>query len=222
VVAHQLAEARAALVPGTLAPGDGFAVRAPITGRVLRVMHESEGVVQPGAPLLEVGDLGALQVVVEPLTVDAVRVRPGMTALVDRWGGPSPLAARVRAVEPAGFTKVSALGVEEQRVKVILDLVEPAQARALGDGFRVEVHLVVWESAAALQVPATALFRRTGDWALLVVEAGRLRERRVVVGEQASESAEVRSGLSEGELVVMHPEEALRQGARAEPVLEEP
>jgi HlyD family secretion protein len=220
VSGHQLDEARAALARGRSGLLETFDVVAPAAGQVLRVMHESEGVVASGTALLEVGDPAALEIAADLLTVDAVRVRPGMPALIDHWGGPRPLAARVRYVEPSGFTKLSALGVEEQRVRVVLDLVDPAtQWQSLGDNFRVEVHVVTWQGDSVLRVPALALFRRADGWAAFVVDHGRLRERRLEVGEQSPEAAEVRGGATEGELVVLRPGESLREGMRVAPVV---
>ena len=160
---------------------------APTSGRVLRVVRESEGVVTAGTALVEVGDPSVLEVAADLLTVEAVRVRPGMEAYIDHWGGPHALAARVRSVEPSGFTKVSALGVEEQRVRVILDLADSsAEWRALGDNFRVEVHIVVWKADSVLRAPTAALFRRGDAWATYVVEDGRVHARTLEVGEQVA------------------------------------
>lgn len=221
IAEHQLTQARAALSPGRLAKHDGLAILAPAPGRVLRVAHESEGVVMSGATLMEIGDPGTIEIATDLLTVDAVKVRPGMPALVDHWGGAVPLAARVRTVEPSGFTKVSALGVEEQRVRVILDLVDPSGAKcALADNFRVEVHIAVWQREGVLRIPATALFHRGDTWAAMVAKNGRLRERRLEVGEQSAELAEVRGGLEPGELVVLHPGDSLTEGMSVEPVVE--
>jgi HlyD family secretion protein len=186
--------------------------RAPVGGQVLRVLEESERIVVAGTPLLEVGDPAALEVVSDLLSRDAVRVTPGARVLVEDWGGPGALEARVRRVEPSGFTKISALGVEEQRVNVISDLVAPEPR--LGDGYRVEVRIVVWEGADAVQVPASALFRLGDEWAVFVVEGGRARRRIVAVGELGSFEAEIREGLAEGEVVVLHPSDRLRDGAR--------
>lgn len=188
---------------------------APVTGRVLRVLEESERIVLAGTPLVELGDPGEIEIVADLLSRDAVRVRPGARVLVDDWGGPEALEARVRRVEPSGFTKVSALGVEEQRVNVVADLL--AHEPRLGDGYRVEVRIVVWEAADVVQVPASALFRAGAEWAVFVVEGGRARERIVRVGEQGAFEAEVREGLAEGERVVLHPSDRLRDGARVSP-----
>ncbi len=220
VVDHQLGEARAALERGRAGKLDDLAVLAPTAGQVLRVVHESEGVVSPGTALLEIGDPATIEIAADLLTVDAVKVRPGMPAFVDHWGGPAALAARVRRVEPSGFTKISALGVEEQRVRVLLDLVgDPSTWFTLRDGFRVEVHVVSWQRDSVLRAPASALFRTGDGWAAYVVEGGRIRERRLEVGEQSPEVAEIRGGLREDELLVLHPGESLHEGSRADPVL---
>jgi HlyD family secretion protein len=217
VADHQLGEARAALQRGRSGRLDVFEIVAPASGQVLRVQKESEGVVTAGTALIEVGDPTVLEVAAELLTVEAVRIRPGMPAFIDHWGGPRPLEARVRSVEPSGFTKVSALGVEEQRVRVILDLTAPPQTfNALGDNFRVEVHVVAWQSESVLRAPTAALFRRGDQWAAFAVEDGRAKVRTLQVGEQSPELVEVRGGAKEGDVVVLRPGEALKEGARVE------
>ena len=217
VADHQLGEAQAALLRGRSGRVDEFDILAPASGRVLRVQRQSEGVVTAGTALVEVGDPSALEVVVELLTVEAVRVKPGMSAFIDHWGGPSALEARVRSIEPSGFTKVSALGVEEQRVRVILDLTaDPASWRSLGDSFRVEAHVVAWQRDAVLRVPTAALFRSGNAWAAFVVDHGVARRRLLDIGEQSPELAEVRGGAVAGELVVLRPGESLRDGLRVE------
>ncbi|HEY8368042.1 MAG TPA: HlyD family efflux transporter periplasmic adaptor subunit [Thermodesulfobacteriota bacterium] len=189
-------------------------VRSPVAGRVLRVVQESAAVVPAGTPLVEVGDPGDLEVVVDLLSTDAVAVEPGAEARLEGWGG-KPLPARVRLVEPSGFTKVSALGVEEQRVNVILDFAGPAEDRAaLGDGYRVDVRIVVWARPDVLQVPVAALFRDEEGWAAYVVENGRARRRAVQVGQRAERAAEVLSGLEEGETVILYPGDRVEEGGR--------
>jgi HlyD family secretion protein len=184
---------------------------------VLKVFHESEGIVLQGEPLLEVGDPRALEVEVDVLSADAVRIEAGMRVLFDRWGGPQPLEGRVRVVEPVGFTKVSALGVEEQRVLIIVDLTSPtAQWLRLGDGYLVEASFLLWEGDDVLQVPASALFRYRDGWAVFVVEDSRARRRVVELGHRSGLHAEVVAGLRDDELVVPHPSAALDDGVRVE------
>jgi HlyD family secretion protein len=190
-----------------------FEIRSPITGRVLRVIQESAGYVEPGTKLIEVGDAADLEVEVDVLSTDAVRVRPGNSVIIEQWGGERPLHGYVRRIEPSGFTKISALGVEEQRVYVIIDLVEPPQERpTLGDAFRVEARIVEWESADVLKLPLSALFRDGDEWAVFVVERGTARLRRVKIGHQSSLEAEVLEGLSAGEEVILHPGDNIRAG----------
>jgi HlyD family secretion protein len=190
-----------------------FEIRSPITGRVLRVIQESAGYVEPGTKLIEVGDAADLEVEVDVLSTDAVRVRPGNSVIIEQWGGERPLHGYVRRIEPSGFTKISALGVEEQRVYVIIDLVEPPQERpTLGDAFRVEARIVEWESADVLKLPLSALFRDGDEWAVFVVERGTARLRRVTIGHQSSLEAEVLAGLSAGEEAILHPGDNIRAG----------
>lgn len=187
-------------------------VRAPVTGRVLRVTEESERIVQAGEPLLEIGDPSTLEIVVDVLSADAVRIRPGARMILDRWGGGAPIEARVRRVEPSGFTKISTLGVEEQRVNVIGDL--DAAPEGLGDGFRVEARIVVFEAADVLRIPTAALFRLRDGFAVFAVEDGRARLRSVEVGERGSEAVEIRSGLAAGERVILHPSDRIADAVR--------
>jgi HlyD family secretion protein len=223
VADHQLAEARAALQRGRSGRLDQFEILAPASGQVLRVLRESEGVVSAGVQLIEVGDPSVLEVAAELLTIEAVRVRPSMSAFIDHWGGLQTLSARVRYVEPSGFTKVSALGVEEQRVRVILDLpIDASTKGALGDNFRVEVHIVAWQAESVLRVPSAALFRRGDDWMVYVIESGHAEARRIEVGEQAADVVEVKGGVTEGAQVILRPGEALRDGARVSATAESP
>ena len=176
--AHEVEVARAALLAGNQsAPAASVKVHAPTGGRVLRVVEESERVIVAGAPLVEVSNPAKLEVVIELLSTDAVKVSPGARVFIEAWGGPEALEARVRLIEPSAFTKVSALGIEEQRVNVIADLTAPSSA--LGDGYRVEGRIVVWHSDSVLQVPVSALFRSGDVWSLFVVEDGRARLRRL-------------------------------------------
>lgn len=188
---------------------------APVAGRVLAVPHESEGVVQPGQPLVEIGNPASLEVLVEVLSTAAVRIRPGARVLLDRWGGPGALEGRARVVEPAGFTKVSALGVEEQRVRVLVDIVSAAgEWNSLGDGYRVEAAFVLWEGDDLLLAPTSALFRKGEGWALYAEERGRARLREVRVGQRNGLHAQILDGLKAGERVVAHPDEKIAEGTR--------
>jgi HlyD family secretion protein len=220
---HAEEEIRASLMAAEQAPGRVrfVDIHAPVSGRVLRLIEQSERVVQAGSPLMEIGyPDGLLEVVADVLTQDAVRIRPGMPVLIEGWGGERALRAQVRHVEPQAFTKISALGVEEQRVNVIADFVErPAE---LGDAFRVQARVVTWESADALRVPTSALFRAGGQWAVFVVEAGRARRRLVEIGHRGDRQAEVLNGLAEGEQVIEFPPAALEEGARVRPRSPEP
>lgn len=212
----ELRRAEARLAPGSRASPDRIVtVPAPVDGVVLRRVRESESVVPAGDPLVEIGDPTRLEIVADLLSTDAVKVKPGARAIVDQWGGARTLEARVRRIEPSGFTKVSALGVEEQRVNVILDVVDPVEAfAALGDGYRVEVRIVTWESADVVIVPTGALFRQGGAWAAYRVSAGRAALRALTVGARTGQQAEVIEGLAPGDPVVMHPGDALTDGIR--------
>ena len=189
-------------------------VAAPIAGQVLRVIAASEGVVAPGTPLLELGDPARLEIVVDVLTADAVTIAPGAPVTIEGWGG-APLDGRVRRVEPSATTRVSALGVEEQRVDVIVDLAAPHERwRGLGDGWRVEVRIATWHGDDVLAVPLGALFRTGDDWAVYVVRDGRVRRRTVELGHRNARAAEVVRGLAAGERVVLHPGERVTDGVR--------
>jgi len=215
VAAHAAAQAQAALARFDLKPGaaDHFDITS-VHGRILRVLHADGGPVTAGTAIVEVGDLASLEIVVELLSQDAVAVRPAMPATLTRWGGPKPLAARVRRVEPAGFTKVSALGVEEQRVNVLLDLDDPPAAAQLGDGFAVDVSILTWSGENVLQAPTSALFRQGDRWGAFVVNGGRAVLRPVQVGHLGPLSAEIQSGLADGDVVVAHPPASLASGAK--------
>ena len=189
---------------------------APVDGVVLKRLRESESVVPSGEPLLEIGDPHRLEIVADLLSTDAVRVSAGSPVLIEAWGGGHALPARVRRVEPSGFMKVSALGVEEQRVNVIIEFIEPeTAARALGDAYRVEVRVVVWQQDDVVKVPVGALFRSSGGrWAVFVGEAGRARLAPVELGQRNSEHGEITSGLEPGQVVVLHPPDTIADGAR--------
>lgn len=194
-----------------------FEITSPITGRVLRVIQQSSAVVSPGEPLLELGDPSDLEVVVDVLSSDAVRIQPGQTAWFERWGGPQPLMGSVRLVEPSGFTKVSALGVEEQRVNVVLDFIgSPGDRQALGDGYRVEARIVVWSSSETISVPTGALFRDGEDWSVFVVQDGVARLRHVTVGENNGLRVQILQGLEVGEQLILHPGDQVADGAKVE------
>ncbi|MCL5042879.1 MAG: HlyD family efflux transporter periplasmic adaptor subunit [Gammaproteobacteria bacterium] len=190
-------------------------VSAPVSGRVLTRLRQSEGAVSAGMPILVLGDLASLEVEVDVLSADAVRLRPGMAVELERWGGESPLPGRVRRIEPAGFTKVSALGVEEQRVWVIVELDAPASAwEGLGDGFRVEARFILWAADERLQVPTSALFRHDEQWGSFVIENGRAIYRQVEIGRRSGLTTEVVSGLAPGDLVILYPGQDLQAGSR--------
>ena len=215
---YELAVARARLLSGSSAAGETrppIVLLAPIDGVVLKRLRESEAIVPPGEPLLELGDPRQLEVVADFLSTDAVRIHPGDPVRIERWGGEGELHGRVRRVEPSGFMKVSALGVEEQRVNVIIDFADPFEAwKRLGDGYRVEVRVVVWQADSVLKIPTSSLFRRGDGWAVFAAENGRARLRPVDVGERNGAEAEVLAGLSEGEAVVIHPSDTLQDGGR--------
>lgn len=212
----EAAAAKAALISrGEAAGGRAVTVTAPIAGQLLRRMQESESVVPAGAPLVEIGTLDDLEIVTDYLSTDAVKIKPGAAVIIDRWGGEGTLAGRVQRVEPAGFLKISALGVEEQRVNVIVDFVDPREKRAaLGDGFRAEVRVVIWESADALTVPTASLFRRQGEWSVFVIDGDVLQQRTVKVGQRNEQAAQILEGLSPGERVVAYPGESLSDGTK--------
>lgn len=190
-------------------------VKAPVSGVVLRVFEESSRVISSGAPLLEIGDPADLEVVIEVLSRDGAAIVPGTKVELEQWGGDSVLEARVRLVEPAAFTKVSALGVEEQRVNVIADLITPpAQRPSLGDGFRVESRIILWEAENALKAPAGALFRRGQEWAAFVFQDGRARLRTVRVGASSGSEMQILSGLKEGDRLVLYPGNRVRDDQR--------
>jgi HlyD family secretion protein len=212
--------------------GGGRAVEivAPVDGVILKRLRESESVVPSGEPLLEIGDPRRLEVVADLLSTDAVRVSAGDPVFIEEWGGGQPLHARVRRVEPSGFMKVSALGVEEQRVNVVIEFVDAeTAARALGDAYRVEVRVVVWRGDDVVKVPVGALFRssprtdgasgagpanRAGGWAVFVVEHDRARLQPVELGRRNSEAGQIVKGLEPGQLVVLHPPDAIADGTR--------
>jgi HlyD family secretion protein len=212
---QQLVAARARLGESIGARGAAIELRSPIDGVVFKRLRESERVVPAGDPVLELGDPGSLEIVSDLLSSDAVKVAAGAPVIVEQWGGERMLRGKVRRVEPSGFMKVSALGVEEQRVNVVVDFEAPREAwKALGDGYRVEVRIVVWEGADVLKAPLGALFRRGEEWATFVAEGGRARLRPIEIGHRNGLQAEVVKGLAAGDTVVVHPPDGLADGAR--------
>ena len=196
-------------------------IKAPVTGRVLRVFEENARVVPVGTPLLEIGDPADLEVVVEVLSRDGAAILPGSRVELEQWDAADtpPLVGRVRLVEPAAFTKTSALGVEEQRVNVVADLLTPPEQRpTLGDNFRVEAKIVVWESKAALRVPAGALFRQGDQWAAFVLFDGRAQLQPVKTGHSCATEFQVLDGLKEGEQVILYPGSRVHGGQRVRPI----
>lgn len=219
IAGFELEQARAAVSrtstnPRAADPWD-WRILSPISGRVLRVFHEDAAVVPATTRLVELGDPADLEVEVDVLSSDAVQVRVGARTFFEHWGGDVPLEGRVRVVEPAGFLKISALGVEEQRVNVIIDFVTPAERRrALGDAYRVEARIVVWEADEVLKVPVGALFRSGGEWAVFAVVGGRARLTRVKVGHGNGRETEIVSGLAAGDTVVIHASDKVADGVR--------
>ncbi len=231
VAMHQLQAARASLLQSAgmgkgdadgdrsdRAKGHAIGVRAPVDGVVLKRFRESESIVPAGEPLLEIGDAHQLEIVADYLSTDAVAIPPGAVVLIEHWGGPQPLAGRVRRIEPSGFTKVSALGVEEQRVNVIVELTNSnGVAQTLGDGYRVEVRVVLWQQDHVLKIPVASLFRQGDGWAVFVATQQRVEIRPVTIGHRTDQDAEVLEGLADGEGIVIHPGDTLRTGSRISP-----
>jgi HlyD family secretion protein len=212
---HQLELARASLTQTRAGSAAAIPLYSPIDGVVLRVLQESAVVVATGQPLLEVGNLRDLEIVADLLSTEAVSVQPGQPVSVEQWGGGSPLKGRVRLIEPSGFTKISALGVEEQRVNVVIDLVEPRRVwESLGDGYRVEVRIIVWSKDDVLKVPTSSLFRQGTDWAVYKVIDGRAAVQQLEIGQRNGLEAEVLEGLAEGEQIVVYPGDAIQHGVR--------
>lgn len=189
------------------------AVRAPIDGTVLRVFQESAGPVVVGAALVELGNRNAMEIVIELLSTDAVQIRPDAAVQIDRWGGEETLGARVRLVEPSGYTKISALGIEEQRVNIVADFTgEPAQWSALGDNFRVHARIVIWQKPDAIKIPISALFRQGSNWAVYTLFNGKAILKEIEIGRRNQTEAEVLKGLEEGDTLIVHPSDLVKNG----------
>ena len=220
VRSYELERARAALVsPSQTADAseecDCIALRSPVHGRVLRILQQSEGVVAAGSPLIEIGNPRNLEIVVDLLSPDAVKVEPGQRVIIERWGSDTPLTGRVRLVEPFGYTKISALGIEEQRVNVIIDLTsDESDWQRLAHGYQVDVRIVLWESDNTLILPLLALFRDGPDWSVFVESGGRAELRKVEIGRRNSLHAEVLGGLEAGQRVVLYPGDRVSAGVR--------
>lgn len=222
IARFELAQAKAALLridPETNDPENWlFEIRSPIDGRVLRIFQESSTVVTPGERIMELGDPRDLELEIDVLSSDGVKIHPGDKVQLEQWGGDEPLVGVVRLVEPSAFTKVSALGVEEQRVYVIADFVTPPAERAsLGDGFRVEARIIIWEEDEVLKVPTSALFRHQQQWSVFRAKNGRAEVVPVQVGHRSTLEAEVLSGLSPGDRVILHPSDKIQDGVAITP-----
>ena len=213
---HELEAARTTLkYAASASSAELVAVRAPVAGQVLKIPRKSEGTVVAGQPLIEIGDPRALEVEVDLLSADAVRIHPGTRVIFERWGGEGTLEGVVRVIEPTGFTKVSALGVEEQRVWVIVAFTSPTdQWQRLGDGYRVEASFILWEENDVLQIPASALFRDGDGWAVFAVEQGKAVKRHAEIGQRSGLGGQVVSGIKAGEQVIVHPDDRVREGVR--------
>jgi HlyD family secretion protein len=221
VADFELAQAKAALTqvqtPAT-ENSDPLKIIAPVSGYVLNVYEESARMLAAGTQIMEVGDYTDLEAEIELLSSDAVGVQPGADVSIEQWGGEAPLRGKVTVVEPGGYTKVSALGVEEQRVKVRVNFVDPLPpSTILGDRYRVEARIVTWHGDNVLQIPTGALFRRGGDWMTFLLEGGKARQTKVEIAHNNGIAAEVRSGVSEGQQVILHPPDAVSDGASVEP-----
>ena len=219
VAEGEVLRAEAALLrPDEAGEAQWVALHSPVSGVVLKVMQESAMPVQPGLPIVEIGDPRDIEIEAEILSRDAVGIRPGDSVSIEQWGGELALQGRVRRIEPAAFTKISALGVEEQRVLVLIDLIDPPeQARALGDRFRVEVRVAVWHADEVLAIPAGALFRKGKVWHTYVYQDGRALLRRVEVGQSDGSFGEVLGGIAEGERVLLHPPDVVRNRSAVKP-----
>lgn len=225
-IAHfELQQAQAILTRARDAGSSGqprFDIASPITGDVLRVFQESEGAVAPGARLMEIGNARDLEVEIDVLSSDAVQIPLGAKVYLEHWGSPQPLLARVRLVEPQAFLKVSALGVEEQRVNVIADFVDPVETRArLGDAYRVEARIVVWEADDVLKASAGSLLRHNGGWAVYRMVAGQARLTPVEIGRSSGLETEIVRGLNEHDELIAYPSDQVFDGTRVVPRLDQ-
>jgi HlyD family secretion protein len=219
VAEYELQQAQAVLRRGAGSSAEPLAITSPVGGKILRVIQESSRVVPAGFALMEIGDPTDLELRIEVLSRDGVAVRPGARVILEQWGGTEPLQARVRLVEPSAFTKISALGVEEQRVYVIADFVSPIEQRpTLGDNYRVEARIVTWENPDALRAPAGALFQRGAGWQAFVVDGGRARLRDVKVGRSNGVQTEILEGLAAGDRVIVYPGDKVADGGRVQPL----
>ena len=218
VAQYELAQARVALErPDASSEGNLVEVKSPVSGRILKVMQESEMVVTPGTAILEIGDPADIEIEAEILSRDAVAIHPGDAVEIDQWGGEAPLQGRVRRIEPAAFTKISALGVEEQRVIVLSDLVDPPDAaKALGDRFRVEVRVAVWHDDDTVLVPAGALFREGNQWKTFVFRDGKAVLTAIQAGRSNGRQTEILTGLTPDEEVLLHPPDTVKDGVAVE------
>lgn len=190
---------------------------APISGTILKVMTESEGVIQAGSPLVEIGDPSQLQVVAELLSMDAVQVQIGSLVSIENWGSNTPLTGKVKRIDPVGFSKVSALGIEEQRVNVVIDLLSSHEHWSrLGHGYQVDVAIVLWQSDKVVKVPLTSIFRDGKDWAIYVVTDGVVNKRQLNIGHTNTYSAQVLSGINQGEKYIIYPTDRIFEGVRVE------
>jgi HlyD family secretion protein len=218
---HDLEGARAALaryqreVVSGKGSGEKWDIRSPVSGKVLRVVQENEGVVNSGAPILEIGNPGDLEIVVDVLTSDAVLIQSGAEVSILRWGGNEPLKGRVRLVEPSGFTKISALGIEEQRVNVIIDIMSPLEKwMGLEDGFQLDAEIITFRSNNAIKLPASSLFKEGDQWSVYIFSNGRIRKRSVVISHRSGLEAMVEKGIEPGEKVVIYPGDSVKDGIR--------
>lgn len=197
---------------------ESFVIRSPIQGKVLRVLQESAGPVLAGTKIMEIGDPRDLEVEIDVLSSDAAKIKRGDKVLFEHWGGTDVLHGMVRLVEPAGFLKLSALGVEEQRVYVIVDFLDPPEKReSLGDGYRVDARIVIWEGQNVLKIPTGALFRSQGEWAVFLLKNHKSRLTRIKLGKQNTLEAEVLEGLQPGDQVVLHPSDRVKEGTTIRP-----